>query len=748
MDRAESIEPRAGKPIRPPLQLWAGPECTIVRLENRWRDQAEETGHRARDSDVDLIAGLGIATIRFPILWERLAPDRPDEPDFAWTDRRLEALAARGIEPIGGLLHHGSGPRYTNLLDPDFPAKFAEYAGRVAARYPWIGKWTPINEPLTTARFSALYGHWYPHRRDYPAFLRALVNQCRGIAAAMAAIRAVNPAAALIQTEDLGKIFATPSLRDQAEHENERRWLSLDLLAGRVRAGHELHAGLIDSGIGEAELASLETGAAAPDLIGINHYLTSDRFLDDRTHLYPGLDAGGNGRDVYVDAEAVRVRSLAGDVGLGPRLREAWQRYSIPLAVTEVHHGCTRDEQLRWFAEAWATAGELRRQDVDVRAVTLWSLFGSVDWRSLITREEGAYDPGAFDIRAPAPRPTAVAKAAAALARGAPPDHPILASPGWWRRPGRFYPWCGAGEGLPAQGRPLLVTGATGTLGRALARVAAHRGLPVRLTGRAELDLTDERSIARTIEQAEPWAIVNAAGFVRVADAEREAGACMAANATGAGRLARAAAAHGIPFVTFSSDLVFNGLLGRAYRERDAVNPTTIYGHSKASAERLVAAAGGQALIVRTSAFFGPWDRYNFAWAVLEALRGGKSFSASASELVSPTFVPDLCHAMLDLLIDGETGLWHLANQGALSWFDFARAIANGAGLDPSLIFAREMAPVRNTALASERGTLLRPLDAALAAYLEEIGAAAGARDGAPAEACGISLPAGEPVIG
>ncbi|MBV9882828.1 MAG: sugar nucleotide-binding protein, partial [Sphingomonadaceae bacterium] len=535
----------------------------------------------------------------------------------------------------------------------------------------------------------------------------------------------------LVQTEDLGRVFSTRPLAYQARHENARRWLSLDLLAGRVVPGHELYHFLVDAGIGEAELAAFADGAAAPDLIGINHYLTSDRFLDHRLGLYPELAPGGNGRDRYVDAEAVRVPRLGREVGLGPRLREAWVRYQIPLAVTEVHHGCTREEQLRWFADAWETARALRAEGVELRALTLWALFGNVDWRSLITREEGAYDPGAFDIRAPAPRPTALAKAAAAYARGKPFDHPVLSTPGWWRRRGHSYGWCAQRTSPAKEGRPLLITGATGTLGGALARIANHRGLPARLTGRAELDLGDERSIAEAIARVRPWAVVNAAGYVRTADAEREPEACMAANATGAGRLARAAAAHGLPFVTFSSDLVFDGLHGRPYGESDRPGPACVYGHSKLSAERLTGAAGGEALIVRTAAFFGPWDRYNFAWAVLEALRRGEPVSASATEIVSPTFVPDLCHAVLDLLIDGETGIWHLANRGALSWFDFARTIAEGAGLDASLIFAREMRPLRNTALVSERGMLLRPLDQAIASYLDDVGAG-GARTVSP----------------
>jgi dTDP-4-dehydrorhamnose reductase len=707
------------------LELWGGPECTIVRIGDRWRDQAEETGHRSRPLDIDLIAGLGIKTVRYPLLWESIAPARPDELDFAWGDARLALFEERGIEVIGGLLHHGSGPAYTDLLDPDFPRKFADYAARVAQRYPQITRWTPINEPLTTARFSALYGHWYPHRRDYPAFLRALVTQCQGIEAAMAAIRAVNPAAQLVQTEDLGKTFATAPLAYQAAHENERRWLSLDLLCGRVDPLHPLYHFLLDAGITRTELAAFEDRSAAPDLIGINYYLTSERFLDHRVHLYPDHRPEGNCRDVYVDAEAVRVAGLEGETGLGLRLREAWDRYGLPLAVTEVHHGCTRDEQLRWLIEVRDTCEQVRGEGADVRALTLWSLFGNVDWRSLITRSDGIYDVGAFDVRSPGPRPTAIAAAGRALAAGERFEHPVLDVPGWWRRPGRLYGWCSeeAVKPLTKPSRKLLITGATGTLGAALARIAEHRGLPCHLTSRAELDIGDPRSVAAALDRHEPWAIVNAAGFVRVADAENERAACFAANVSGAQNLARECAARGLPFVTFSSDLVFDGTAGRPYRESDPVSPTGAYGASKAAAEEAVAAAGGKALIVRTSAFFGPWDVYNFAGRMLDALRGGERVTACARTSVSPTFVPDLCHAVFDLLIDGETGIWHLANQGEISWHGFARLLAEGAGLDPGLVQLQQGSAVSSTALASERGTAMRPLDQAVAAYITAVAA-------------------------
>ena len=205
---------------------------------------------------------------------------------------------------IVGLVHHGSGPPSTSLVDESFVRGVAEYAGAIARRYPWIDAYTPVNEPLTTARFSGLYGHWYPHRRDDHAFAAALVNQVRATRDAMRAIRAVNARAQLVQTEDICRISGTPPLRAQVEFENNRRWLSLDLLAGTVTRQHPLREFLVDAGISRATLDDLEHDPCPPDIIGLNYYLTSDRFLDhriDRRHL----PIGGNGRERYVDADAV-----------------------------------------------------------------------------------------------------------------------------------------------------------------------------------------------------------------------------------------------------------------------------------------------------------------------------------------------------------------------------------------------------------------------------------------------------------
>jgi dTDP-4-dehydrorhamnose reductase len=412
-------------------------ECTVNRIGNDYHDQLRYTGHEDRIDDLDRIAELGIRTLRYPVLWERTAPDGPARAAWAWADERLGRLRELGIRPIVGLCHHGSGPRSTDLLDPGWPEALAAYARAVAERYPWVEDYTPVNEPLTTARFSGLYGHWYPHRTDDRSFLLALLHQCRGVALAMRAIRAVNPRARLVQTEDLGHVRSTPLLGYQAEFENQRRWLSLDLLTGRVDRRHPLRGRLCETGVDEAELGALADEPCPPDLLGFNYYLTSERFLDHELEHYPPSVHGGNGRHAYADVEAVRACE-DGLVGVRTLLGQAWQRFGLPLAITEAHLGCHREDQLRWLHEIWQGAHAARADGADVRAVAVWSLFGACDWNTLVTRHDGFYEPGVFDVRGAVPRATALAELVRELASGETPSHPALAGPGWWRRDDRL----------------------------------------------------------------------------------------------------------------------------------------------------------------------------------------------------------------------------------------------------------------------------------------------------------------------
>jgi dTDP-4-dehydrorhamnose reductase len=720
------------------VELWAGLEATVNRVGDQYFDQTIRNGHETRIQDLDLLADLGIRTLRYPVLWERTAPNGIGKANWTWADERLGRLRELGIQPIAGLVHHGSGPLHTSLIDPNFAPGLAEYARAVAERYPWVNLYTPVNEPLTTARFSGLYGHWYPHGRDELSFVQCLLNQCRAVVLSMRAIREVNPNAQLVQTEDLGKTHSTPALAYQAEFENERRWVSFDLLCGRIVPEHRMWRELIAWGATQSDLEWFLENRCPPDIMGINHYLTSERFLDEYTHLYPEHTHGGNGRHTYADVEAVRVCTECAE---GPEalLRETWERYGLPLAVTEAHLHCTREEQMRWLDQVWNAAKNLRADGIDMRAVTVWSVLGAYDWNSLLTRNENHYEPGAFDLRGPKPRTTAIATMMRALATTGHYEHPVLNAPGWWVHAKRLlYPSVSrlhsamsnnqsASQTASSPRRPILVTGATGTLGKAFARLCEHRELDYVVLTRQQMDIADADSVRRALEEFNPWAVVNTAGYVRVDDAEREADACFRENTQGAVNLATTCAAREIPFLTYSSDLVFDGSKGAPYVESDAVHPLNVYGQSKAEAELKVLEAYPGALVARTSAFFGPWDQYNFVTVVLRVLRDEGHFVAMDDAVISPTYVPDLVQTSLDLLIDGERGIWHLANPGSITWADLARRVAERAGLDASQVEGRATASFNLPAprplysvLGSERGTVMRPLNEALEAYFSD----------------------------
>jgi dTDP-4-dehydrorhamnose reductase len=699
------------------LELWGGVECTVNRVRDRYFDQLAWSGHDERLSDLDAIAALGIERLRYPVLWERTLAAN-GSCDWSWADARLERLRALEMTPIVGFLHHGSGPRHTSLLDPELPRALGDFAKTFAQRFPWVDAYTPVNEPLTTARFSALYGHWYPHAADDRSFVRALLNQCLAVKEAMRAVREVRPDAKLVQTEDLGRSGATPAVAYQADFENERRWITWDLLCGRVDREHPMRAFLEDNGADAAALDGLVDEPCPPDIVGVNHYVTSNRFLHERAEDYPQHCWGTNGRHSYADLETVRVPDVPVPC-VRDLLVETWERYELPVAVTEAHIGCTRDEQLRWLADVWADAQRAREDGADIRAVTAWALLGSFNWNSLVTEDTGHYEPGAFDVRGQVPRPTAIARLLRTLPAGGQLEAELLA-PGWWRRARS------ATDGAARRGRPILIVG-QGTLGRAYAAICERRGLRYRLCGRTDVDIADEASIATALAGIRPWAVVNAAGYVRVDAAEAEPARCYRENSLGPKLLAAACAKRALPLVTFSSDLVFDGSETTPYLERHAARPLNVYGASKARAERCVLRAHDQALVIRTSAFFGPWDEHNFVTLALRALGAGHEFAAVTDLVVSPTYVPDLVDASLDLLIDRERGLWHLANQGALSWAELATLAAQAAGVPTRTLKLLSYEEIgwdarrpAYSALGSERGALLPPVEGALHRFLAD----------------------------
>ncbi|VTT99033.1 dtdp-4-dehydrorhamnose reductase : dTDP-4-dehydrorhamnose reductase OS=Crinalium epipsammum PCC 9333 GN=Cri9333_3539 PE=4 SV=1: RmlD_sub_bind [Gemmataceae bacterium] len=712
----------------PPLaadrpEVWAGIECTVNRVGDRYADQLARSGHDRRAGDVEQLAALGVRAVRYPVLWERHAA-RPDE--WARTADRLGRLRELGVRPVLGLVHHGSGPPHTSLVDDGFAPGLAAFAAEVARRFPWAADYTPVNEPLTTARFAGMYGHWYPHGRDDRTFAACLVNQCRAVGLAMAAVRKVNPHARLVQTDDLGQTHAVPHLQYQAEFENHRRWVTWDLLCGRVGPGHPMWDYFRWLGVPAAEVAWFLDHPCPPDVVGVNYYVTSERFLDDRLGRYPAHSHGGNGRHRYADTEAVRVLP-GGLTGLAPLLRQAWDRYRLPVAVTEAHLGCTREEQLRWLRDTWAAACRVRAAGADVRAVTAWAALGAFDWDSLVTLDRGHYEPGLFDVRTEPPRPTALAALVRDLAAGREPDHPAADGPGWWQRDDRFPGAAAAPARQLVARRPVLIVGGGSGLGRAVARACRGRGLAAVAVPRRQLDTADPAAVARLVAAANPWAVVNAGGYAGVDAAESDADRCRRENVAAARVLAEACASRGVRFVTFSTDLVFDGRRRQLYREADAVSPLNVYGSTKAEAEAAVLAAHPDALVVRTGATFGSTGGRDFVGYALRSLRKGLAVRAAHDLTVTPAYTPDLVQHVLDLLVDGDRGVCHLATPEPVTWAGLARAVAAAAGLDPGLVeprpaesFAWPAPRPAYTPLTTSRGLVLPQLADCLERFLVE----------------------------
>lgn len=718
------------------LQMWAGLECTLNRVGDRYIDQAEKNGHYQRLSDLQLFADLGVKKIRYPCLWEKVAPEDLEQLDWTYLDERLGEIKRLGITPIAGFLHHGSGPKYTSLIDPDFPEKLARYARAFAERYPWIEDYTPVNEILTTARFSCLYGHWYPHTKDHASFMKAVFNQVKGTILAMKEIREVIPHARLIQTDDLGRAQSTEPLKYQVDFENERRWLGWDLLCGKIDRNHPI-AWYCLNGMTNEDLDWLTQNPCPPDIIGVNHYHLSNRYLDHRMELYPEWSHGGNGIDKYADVGAVDT----GQAEL-PKpesiLLEAWERYHIPVAVTEVHTMGSRDAQMRWLYQMWKAAKKARSQGAEVIAITSWSLLGTYDWNKLCTECNMFYEPGVFDLRSPdkQPRATGLTKIIKDLATTGDSNHPILSRPGWWKTPRRILwaPEVGAYSPLWLRSKksPVLITGATGTLGQAFARICGARNIPYRILRRSDMDISDISKVREVIEELKPWAVINTAGYVRVDDAEKDHERCYRENVEGAFNIAAACAETGIPMIHFSSDLVFNGEQSTPYMESHTPAPLNVYGQTKHESEQRVLSVNPKALVIRTSSFFGPWDEHNFVFHTLKQLMNHQEVSAPDDTIMSPTYVPDLVNASLDLLLDGERGIVHLNNQAQVSWAQFALMAAEiGKGkmqVDKGFILARNSSEMnftaarpRNSAMTSERFSVLPGLDDALERYFSQL---------------------------
>lgn len=702
------------------MELWGGIECSINRTGDEYHDQLDLSGHYSRPDDAERFASLGIKAIRYPILWERHQPSPSKAIDWSLTAKNLSVFKRLEVEVIAGLVHHGSGPDFVNILEESFVSGLTSYARNVARKFPWINYYTPVNEPLTTARFCGLYGLWFPHGKSDSCFLRILINECRATILAMKAIREINPQAKLVQTEDIGKVHSTTALSYQSDFENIRRWLSFDLLNGKMDSSHELYGYLLTNGITEHELDEIRGNFFPPDILGANYYVTSERYLDESVADYPEIAHGGNGRDRYADVEAVRTSAVETD---GPEkiFEQVWMRYHLPIAITEVHLHSGREDQLRWLKYVWDAAVQLNEKGVKVVAVTVWSLLGAYGWNSLLTGNFDHYEAGAFDVQSGTPRETAIARMIRQLASGNNKFHPVLQGKGWWEMPARILYGAAVLSKNISNGVscvPVMVLGTDTALGKRFLEMCNQRNLAVIGINSWECQPANSDLSTALLEKYTPWAVVNAMGYMDIDYAEQDALRCYQNNTLHVKHLATACRSKGVQLLTFSTDMVFDGTKSHAYHELDKANPLNLFGKTKLQAEYFALDIHPQTLVVRSGAIFDNLGHLKVLEGLMPSLREGRDVFVPHDVFFSATYMPELVAVCLDLLVDGASGLWHLSNQGSLNWYELATMLIPIKGTDPDNIIPIHISEIPGAAprplsciMGSNHGLLMSSLE-------------------------------------
>lgn len=280
-----------------------------------------------------------------------------------------------------------------------------------------------------------------------------------------------------------------------------------------------------------------------------------------------------------------------------------------------------------------------------------------------------------------------------------------------------------------------VVLGSTGQFGAACVEVFRRAGHEVIPASHAEVEVTDSRSVRRAIGSSRPDAVINCAAYVRVNDAEDRAEDAFRVNGIGALHVAQACAESSALCVYVSTDFVFDGSMSRPYTEEDVCHPINVYGTSKLAGEYLVQQSSRRWLIARVASLFGQAGSRgkggNFVDTIVRDARVGHPIRVVGDVRMSPTHAPDAASALEQLIRRGQAGLFHLANAGSCTWFEFARRILELAGLDPILepVPSREYPTKaqrpKNSALDSvklppEVRAFLRPWEDAVAAYLLE----------------------------
>ena len=237
--------------------------------------------------------------------------------------------------------------------------------------------------------------------------------------------------------------------------------------------------------------------------------------------------------------------------------------------------------------------------------------------------------------------------------------------------------------------RVVVVFGRGGQLGTELVREFTQRGYQVTGFDRFAVDVTDSARVEQALAGIDPSIVLNAAAYNQVDVAENEPAAAFAGNALAVRNMALACRQVDARFVHFSTDYVFDGTAGRPYAEEDQTHPQGAYAVSKLAGELYAQAYLESPLIVRTSGVFGPagcrTNRGNFVEVMLRLAKSGQPIRVVEDHVASPTYAPALAARTADLVEHNLSGVFHIGGGVPISWFEYAKLIFAGAGLNPEL---------------------------------------------------------------
>jgi dTDP-4-dehydrorhamnose reductase len=263
--------------------------------------------------------------------------------------------------------------------------------------------------------------------------------------------------------------------------------------------------------------------------------------------------------------------------------------------------------------------------------------------------------------------------------------------------------------------RRVVVFGGSGQLGTEIRRL--WDDVEIVAPSSREVDLEDTAAVEGIIERSAPDTVVNCAAYHHVDRCEALPERPFAVNAGAVERLAQACAKRDATFVTYSTDYVFDGTLGRPYIEADAPNPQSVYGVSKLAGEQLVLRLRSRAFVIRTCGVYGTRTSsskgYTFVDRILTQAQARERPRVVDDMFVSPSYAAHLASATRELVRTQRYGLYHMVNEGPVSWYDFAHEALRQAGLDATIepiSYAAWPSPVRRPAYSALENAKLHAL--------------------------------------